>query len=659
MIPVSSLFKTYADSVERVFDIKAEINGVTYDNKAVVEVDGEGNLMNGETLTLGEIAIQKLTVKVKTSPTTVIPSNSKIIVSLRLNGADGWSEWIQLTPCYIDSRDYNYGVWTFTCYDKLMWAQQKYVSALVYPAAQIDVLNEIASILGIALDSSVVINPAFMVPYKDEDATIHDVLSYIAASHGRSVKLTNDEKLAFVKLKGNAAPITVKTSQYFRVLQTNPVKSFTKIRVITDSEGNAIEVGTGDEDHTMEISNPYAATDSNILTNMYNEVNGITYVPFDMDWRGTVYTEIGDSLSINQMDTTATWSDTITWLEDYNPWQDENMPWSGILSFNTIVFNAKFTFINGLKASAISSSVSPQKSEFNFPGALSNQIKKAVRVDEEYYGVNISRQNGMKITHSSGRAEAIFNADKIAMRAGGVDKIYFDTLSDTYKISGTLEAVDGVFSGNLNAAGGTFSGELQAATGTFLGNLSANQIRTGTLSGVNIDVDNDVYIGDDLIFSNGALAIRHNTGTNFTFESGGSQLLRFYNNALYLNGHLIIPSGNTIGIFNTMGAYQSKIYLNSSGIDLLYGSGGTTEAAPVRINGWLQHNGARVGFFGTTAISRRSRNYPSSIVTTQTADSTYDTTEQNMLNNLKTDVNNLRSTLYNVIADLKAYGLVS
>jgi hypothetical protein len=198
VISVSDLFKSYAKDDGRTFDIKAEINGIVYDNSSIVEVDGEANLMPGDDLTLGEIAIQKFIIKIRIPEANVIPTNAKVTIFMRMYGTSDWSEWIQLTPCYIDSRTYNNGVWTLTCYDRLMWTNQKFVSALIYPARQCDVLNEILGILGITLDPSVDLNATFMVPYKDEDATIHSVLSYIAASFGRSVKLTNMEKFAFV-----------------------------------------------------------------------------------------------------------------------------------------------------------------------------------------------------------------------------------------------------------------------------------------------------------------------------------------------------------------------------------------------------------------------------------------------------------------------------
>ena len=50
-------------------------------------------------------------------------------------------------------------------------------------------------------------------------------------------------------------------------------------------------------------------------------------------------------------------------------------------------------------------------------------------------------------------------------------------------------------------------------------------------------------------------------------------------------------------------------------------------------------------------------NYPNTITTSETADGTYNSTEQSMLNHLKTDVTNLRFIVNEIITTLKLYGL--
>lgn len=72
------------------------------------------------------------------------------------------------------------------------------------------------------------------------------------------------------------------------------------------------------------------------------------------------------------------------------------------------------------------------------------------------------KSDGLRIINGDARAAFIKNAISMQAKEAGiwVDKIYFDTVTGKYKINGTLEGVDGVFSGTLQAADGIFSGSV-------------------------------------------------------------------------------------------------------------------------------------------------------------------------------------------------------
>lgn len=65
-----------------------------------------------------------------------------------------------------------------------------------------------------------------------------------------------------------------------------------------------------------------------------------------------------------------------------------------------------------------------------------------------------------------------------------------------------------------------------------------------------------------------------------------------------------------------------------------------------------------VGFFGDAGTGKTSVSNLGSMATTETADATYSTTEQDMLNNLKTDVTSLRTKVDALIDALQGYNLV-
>jgi hypothetical protein len=128
-----------------------------------------------------------------------------------------------------------------------------------------------------------------------------------------------------------------------------------------------------------------------------------------------------------------------------------------------------------------------------------------------------------------------------------VDKIYFDTLTDKYRINGTLEAVDGVFSGSLNAATGTFAG-------AFIGSLTADRISGGTLSGVTINVSTDATIGNRLNMGDvGSLQTRsiifYNSGSVHSaidFTAGGDLILSNGTGNTLVGGKYITLAAETL-----------------------------------------------------------------------------------------------------------------
>ena len=90
----------------------------------------------------------------------------------------------------------------------------------------------------------------------------------------------------------------------------------------------------------------------------------------------------------------------------------------------------------------------------DFTGAVSAALEARLKEGQPYYGVTISRADGIKIERSDGASEALFNSDVFAMRAlidGTMkDRIYFDPVRGDYVFDGALGA-DAVFTESLYA----------------------------------------------------------------------------------------------------------------------------------------------------------------------------------------------------------------
>ncbi|MCY9760932.1 DUF3672 domain-containing protein [Paenibacillus alvei] len=513
MYPISPLYADYLRRPDREFIVKASVGSEEFDNTRIVDFRIENSLSLTDGFQIGTAIPSKLTIKLRTN--YIVPANARIVpyLSLSMSGLTwlqaqypwqdvdiNWNgtstSWLPLGEFYVDSRERVNDVWTYVCYDKLVFADVPYISSLTYPATQQAVFNEICARLGWTYDSSVVINPSYQIQVGPAGYSMRQVLAYIAAANSASLYVDKAGTLKFKRFTATEEPVfSMTTADYVTAKQTNPVKTYTRIVVTYDTEDDLqYEAGSGDENHTLYIENPFMT--QAMVNDLHAKLNGFSYLPLTMDARGYPQLEQGDVIAFEQQEG-ATWDDT------FSAWQDTHIPWDGIVRYKSIILHQVFSFAGGLRMSLEAPSVSAQQSEFVVEGSLSQQVNKldktAVKEGKNYFGATITRTDGLIIEREDHRSKVILNSDKLSFQANGQDKIYFDPWAGRYKFNGTLEATDGIFSGDLQAAGGTFtgtlrgvdgdfSGELRAARGTFAGDLqAAGGTFTGTLRGVDGD----------------------------------------------------------------------------------------------------------------------------------------------------------------------------
>lgn len=455
----SQKFKDYITSSNREFEVRAIIGGVVYGSDEVVEFTIDDMLTGGDELTIGTVIPAKLNIKIKT--TSSISTNAKIVPALRLNGDDGYTEWIPMGEFYIDSRQYQNGIWTFSCVDKLITTEQPYVSSLTYPAAMSEVFEEILDILGI--ESDVAINPTFQIPYKDESISIRDMLSCIASAHGANVKLNREGELIFVPLSPSSPVATITASNYIKAEQTNPEKSYTKLEVVHNAEGETLTRGTGSEDNTLKFENRFMFIEQNQLNYAFSIMNGFSYVPYTMTWTGRPDLDVGDVIKIVLLDGTEITS---------------------ILAVNRISFKG------GLLQQSSAPSKSEQQSEFRFQGTISKQLAQKLTKDAVYNGVSFGPTYGLKVERSDGKVRLLANATegiRIQKSTGGdnwEDVIFLDAQGNgnfTGKVvssqfeGGSIDIGDGVFT--VDSAGNVVSRSMTIIGGILIITRNDNKAR--------------------------------------------------------------------------------------------------------------------------------------------------------------------------------------
>src|SRR5690606_30289042 len=128
-----------------------------------------------------------------------------------------------------------------------------------------------------------------------------------------------------------------------------------------------IEVGEGDENHTLNFENPFITSD--IMDDLLDKLEGLSYMPASIDARSYPQLELGDLIGVYR-------DDSLPWVDTEDYWEDNDLPWNGLRKYVTYIQKQKLTFRGGLFMSLESHAHSEQQSEFKVDGSISAQIKR-------------------------------------------------------------------------------------------------------------------------------------------------------------------------------------------------------------------------------------------------------------------------------------------
>jgi hypothetical protein len=262
---------------------------------------------------------------------------------------------------------------------------------------------------------------------------------------------------------------------------------------------------------------------------------------------------------------------------------------------------------------------------------------------------NVKRLDTNETVIKSRNGETYINGPKLEMRDA----------SGNLRLTQGLDLASGLFVFAIaNALGNAVFGMNDAGQGLLgdqmvQGNLSAD---TATYSFVNQTLGLVQLILDA---TNNFTILTEN---NVTISTGGNTSIDAEGTCIVDGAtSTTVKSAGNIAFYH--GSVSPFVSIASGAVDdtlvLKSGKAGIkmTPAYELDVTGATRLNG-NLGFFNTTPVAKTSVTDPSAVVTTQTADATYDTTEMDMLNNLKSDVTNLQSKLTSLINSLQALGLI-
>lgn len=299
MQSTSSLYQSIIQEDGHYFEVKLNIDGTDYGEDVIFSVKSDSRMFNTEP-TIGGAYSGTLEFSILGSGSG-IPRMACVKPYFRAIGENSQSEWYQKGLYFIDTRSVSQNaggvtVFTATCYDAMLKANAPYgTSSLTWPADDIDVVDEIASKIGLTVDSTT----RSMLIYRYDiqiptQYTMREVLGYIGAMYAANWIIRDNGTLQMIPLNWPDANPTAIGGNVTN-LNVSPARpAYTKVALLVD-DTNAYESGTTD-DNVMEAVCPYAT--QAIANDVYSKLSSYVYQPFEAVgcWTNPAL-ELGDAVS--------------------------------------------------------------------------------------------------------------------------------------------------------------------------------------------------------------------------------------------------------------------------------------------------------------------------------------------------------------------------
>ena len=277
MQSTSTLYNTILASRHRK-EIKVNISGTDYGMDALTSVKSALSVFGPSSPELGLAPAGELTVSLYASSASV-PRMAELRPYVRVVNDTQQSEWLPKGVYFIDTRELDgNGVLTLRCFDAMLKGErQQPASALDWPALDLDVVTEIAAILGVTVDprTAALMTGGFRIPTPAQ-YTMRETLKYVAALYGGSFILTDTGALRLVCLWNRSAGPDLSLSSFRRYRTAPDFPACTGVRFLLD---NDTELFSGsDTGYVCEIRCPWATQAA--ADRLLSLMQGFVYRPF-------------------------------------------------------------------------------------------------------------------------------------------------------------------------------------------------------------------------------------------------------------------------------------------------------------------------------------------------------------------------------------------
>lgn len=395
----------------------------------------------------------------------IIYSTSQIKVEIGLK-IGSKIEYILMGLFNIDDIEKTDYTTKFTAYDNMIKFETDYFSELGDKPTLQQVVNELSSKTGVEFTGSL---PACTVS-KLGGFSCREVLSYVASICGGNALITRDGKFTIKTL--NEVEKSIDGSNYFNYTREEVKYKVGQISCQVD-ENNILSKGsTGTDSMELAFENPWVT--ENILNDLYNKLNGLSYLGYSMKWQGDISLDPYDIITVTDVKNVV-----------------RKIP----------ILSQKITYTGGLTSEIGAKGETKNKNSFSSSGSTTNKVNRLVTEQAIIKEALIEKANIKDLEAVSIKTQTL-EAKTAKIEEAIVDVAHIKDLNAINANIQNLIAADATINNalinkaditELNAVKGTIN-VLDSKVGNIEtlvnGNLSSENIQTGGITSDKLTIAN-------------------------------------------------------------------------------------------------------------------------------------------------------------------------
>lgn len=333
-------YKLEINKPSRSFECKITIGNNIYTNEDLVSLTLEYSQPQ-EGFAIGNTISQSLDLTLLNRG-DIIYSTSQIKVEIGLK-ISSKIEYILMGIFNIDDVIKTDYTTKFTCYDNMIKFETTYFSELGDKPTLRQVVNELSKITGVEFIGSL---PDYNVS-KLEGFTCREVLSYVASICGGNAFITRDGKFTIKRL--SEVEKTIDGNNYFDYKREEVKYKVGKISCQVDEKNILSKGSLGIDSMELQFENPWIT--ETILTEIYNKLNGLSYLGYSMKWQGDISLDPYDIITVTDVKNVT-----------------RKIP----------ILSQKLSYTGGLTSEIGAKGETKNKNSFSSSGSTTNKVNRAV-----------------------------------------------------------------------------------------------------------------------------------------------------------------------------------------------------------------------------------------------------------------------------------------